>query len=68
MVEAIREESMTFKVTNNDVVDEVGIFLEIVKKCNTEAGKKGFRNLFNSEERAFIKELHKKITGDEVKY
>lgn len=66
MVEFIREESMTFKITNNDVMDEVGIFMDIIKKCNAEASKKGFRSLFSSDEKIFIKELHKKIIGDEV--
>jgi hypothetical protein len=67
MVELFREDSMTFKVTNSDMADEVGLFISVIDKCKAEAGKKGFRNIFNSEERAFIREFAKKINGDEVK-
>lgn len=61
MIEAYREESLALKITNNSEVDEVGLFLDVMKKCEAESKKKGFRNLFSSEERAFIKEFTAKL-------
>ena len=68
-VDIFSEESLTFKITSAGD-NAVGVFTEVMKKCRAEAAKKGFRNMFNSEERAFIKEFTDKIQDDnnEVKY
>lgn len=67
-VDFIHENSVTFKISNTLGDDAVEVFYNVMKKCNTEASKKGFRNMFNSEEKSFLKEFNEKINGDEVKY
>lgn len=66
-VDCFNEESITFKITNEGD-NAVGIFFDIMKKCKEEASKKGFRNMFNSDERAFIKEFTDKVKSDETRY
>lgn len=68
MVEFSKEDSMTFRITNSGTVDEIKLFTDIIEKCRAEANKKGFRNMFNSEERAFVSEFAKQLNGDEVKH
>jgi hypothetical protein len=64
-IELFSEDSITFKITNNGD-DAIELFYNILKKCREEATKKGFRNMFNSDERAFIMEFTDKINGDEA--
>lgn len=53
-IQAVRENSVTFKITNENGVDSVGIFVDIIAKCVTESKKKGFRNMFNGDEKKFL--------------
>ena len=67
-VDFIHENSVTFKISNTHGDDAVTVFYNIIKKCKTEAEKRGFKNMFNSDEKDFLKEFTEKISGDEVKY
>jgi hypothetical protein len=67
-IDCFKEDSLTFKITNTDGDNAVDMFNTILKKCKREAGKRGFNNMFNSDEKAFIKEFTEKIMNDEVKY
>ena len=60
-IEVIKESSITFKLSDNGD-DAADMFGSIMNKCAAEASKKGFRNMFNSEEKAFIREFTRKIT------
>jgi hypothetical protein len=64
-IDIFPENSLTFKITS-DEDNAVGIFTSVMKKCREEALKKGFRNMFNSDERSFIKEFTDKIQYDET--
>jgi len=64
-VECFKEDSITFKITNEGD-DAVNIFFDILKKCRTQANKKGFSNMFNSEERGFIVAFTNKVQGEEI--
>jgi hypothetical protein len=66
-IDLFNEDSITFKITNNGD-DVIALFYSVMNKCNVEAKKIGLNNMFNSEEKAFIKEFTDKIKGDEVKY
>lgn len=59
------EDSITFKITNNGD-DAISLFYNIMGKCKKEASRIGLKNMFTSDERAFIKEFTEKINGDEV--
>jgi hypothetical protein len=65
-IDLFTEESMTFKITNTNGDDAVKIFNTVLKKCRTAAMKKGFNNMFNSEEKEFIKEFTDRILCDET--
>jgi hypothetical protein len=61
------ENSISFKITN-DCDDAVNVFYGVMDKCRQEASKKGFRNMFTSDEKAFIKEFTDKFAINEVKH
>jgi hypothetical protein len=65
-VEYSYEDSMTFKITNNGD-NAIDVFNSILRKCRKEASKKGFNNMFNSEEKAFIKEFTEAVLSDKTK-
>lgn len=60
-VQIYRENSVTFKITSDQEVDSVGIFNDIMDKCLEEAKKKGFRNMFNKDEKSFLIEFVKQL-------
>jgi len=64
MIEIYREDSMSFKVSNNGD-NSLDCFKGIMRKLDSEARKKGFRNIFNTEEREFITEFSKNLFGNE---
>jgi hypothetical protein len=67
-IDMFPEQSVTFKITNGDD-DAVGLFYSVLAKCRKEVLRTGLKNMFNSEERVFIKEFTDKFqSGDEVKY
>lgn len=49
------ENSMTIQFTNDDSAPEVDIFLSIMSKCYKESQKAGFKNMFDTNEKAFLK-------------
>ena len=60
-IDVYSEESLTFKITNDGGSDAIGTFHSILSKCRKEAFKKGFNNMFTSEEKAFLKEFTDKV-------
>ena len=60
------EESLVFKITNTDGDNAIEVFNSVLNKCRIVAAKKGFNNMFNSEERAFIREFTDKVLNNET--
>lgn len=60
-VDCFKEESLTFKITNTDGDNAITVFNNILDKCRKVADKKGFNNMFNSEEKKFLKEFTEKV-------
>jgi len=67
-VECFKEESVTFKISNTDGDNAIDVFHSILSKCKKTAEKKGFNNMFNAEEKAFLREFTDKVLDDEVGY
>ena len=65
-IECTQEVSLILKVSNDFGDDAVGVFYSVLTKCRKECLKKGFNNMFNQEEKKFIKELTDKILENEV--
>ena len=61
-----QERSITFKLSDNSESDASRVFASIIAKCTAEAKKKGFRNMFNDDEKAFLKEFNEQIQFDEA--
>jgi hypothetical protein len=64
-VDIVKEDSMTFKITNTGD-NAINTFNSVLRKCRTIAAKKGFNNTFNQEERAFIKEFTGALLSDQT--
>lgn len=65
----VREEkSIIFKLSDESGDDASAIFGRIMTKCAVEASKRGFRNMFTPEEKAFLREFSTKVnfTEDEA--
>lgn len=67
-IQAVRENSVTFKITNENGVDSVGIFVDIIAKCATESKKKGFKNMFNSNEKKFLLDFAEQLKEENELY
>ena len=67
-IDCFKEESLSLKITNTAGDNAIDVFSSILNKCRTEALKKGFRNIFNGEERAFIKELTDTVQHNETQH
>lgn len=65
-VDCFKEESITFKITNTDGDSSVDVFHSILGKCKKVAEKKGFNNMFNAEEKAFLKEFTDIVLNNET--
>ena len=63
-IKVFREDSYTFKITNDDDFDGIKLFFSIFNKCEAEAKRKGFKNMFNKEEKVFIIEFNKVLKHD----
>jgi hypothetical protein len=60
IVDCYREDSYSFKITNNeDGINAIQIFFNVMDKCEAEAKRKGFKNLFDSHEKTFIVQFNK---------
>ena len=66
-IDHFNEESMTFKIINTGGDNAIDTFCSVLRKCRTIAIKKGFNNMFNSEERTFIKEFTDTVLSDNTK-
>jgi hypothetical protein len=66
-IDYFTEESMSFKITNTGGDDAIKVFNSVLRKCRTVAMKKGFSNMFNSEEKAFIQEFTDTLLSDSTK-
>ena len=64
-IDVITEKSITFKLSDQDGDDASTLFGRIMNKCATEASKRGFRNMFTPEEKAFLKEFQTKVKFSE---
>jgi hypothetical protein len=65
-IDCFKEESITFKITNTDGDDAIRVFHSIISKCKNTAEKKGFNNMFSSEEKGFLKEFTDTIMDNET--
>ena len=65
MVEIWREDSMSFKLTNTEEFDSLNCFKNIMDKLQKESSKKGFKNMFDKNEKMFINEFCKKVLNNE---
>ena len=63
-IDCLKEESLTFKITNTDGDEAISVFNSILKKCRQVADKKGFNNMFNSEEKMFLREFTDKVLNE----
>ena len=64
MFEIVREDSLTFKLSNSGEFPALHIFVGLMGKVEKEANKKGFRNLFNEEEKYFITNFVREIKNE----
>jgi hypothetical protein len=65
-IEVYKEESISFKLTNNGE-QAVDVFLSVMKKCRKEAFKKGFKTMFDDEEKKFLIEFTDKVLDNNAK-
>jgi hypothetical protein len=65
-VDCFKEESITFKITNTDGDSAINVFHSIINKCKKVADTIGFNNIFDSEEKAFLREFTDKILNNET--
>lgn len=56
-----QERSITFKLSDNGDDDASSVFGRIMNKCAAEAKKKGFKNMFTAQEKAFLLEFQSQV-------
>lgn len=64
MMEIIREDSLSFKLSNTQDFPSLTIFIGIMDKLNKEAIKKGFKNPYSKEERYFIENFVRELKNE----
>lgn len=67
MIEISREDSLIFKLSNNPDFPSLHVFMGIMDKVHKESAKKGFRNMFNKDEKFFIDNFVRELKN-EVNY
>lgn len=67
MFEIVRENSLTFKLSNGSEFPALDVFINIMSKVEKEASKKGFRNMYDNDEKIFIRNFIREIKN-EVNY
>jgi hypothetical protein len=65
-IEVVQERSVTFKLSDNSENDASRIFASIIAKCTAESKKKGFKNMFNEDEKEFLKKFNEQVQFDEA--
>lgn len=64
MINIDYEHSITVTFSNTRDAEDLTTFMNILSKCNTEAKKSGFKNMFKGREKEFIKALYSHLTGE----
>jgi len=64
MMEIIREDSLSFKLSNTSEFQTLAVFMSVMEKANREASKKGFRNIYSKEERFFIENFVRELKNE----
>ena len=64
MMEIIREDSLSFKLSNTDEFQTLSVFIGIMDKIEKDANKKGFRNTYSKEERFFIENFVRELKNE----
>lgn len=64
MFEIIREDSLTFKLSNSGDFPALEVFMGIMSKLEQDANKKGFRNPFNERERYFLTNFVREVKNE----
>ena len=59
------EHRLTITFTNTTDTEDITTFISILKKCNKEARKSGFKSMFSSDEKEFIKQLSETLNTKE---
>ena len=63
-MEIIREDSISFKLSNTNEFQTLSIFIGIMDKVEKDAVKKGFRNIYSKEERFFIENFVRELKNE----
>lgn len=64
MMEIIREDSISFKLSNTNEFQTLAVFIGIMDKIEKDANKKGFRNTYSKEERFFIENFVRELKNE----
>lgn len=64
MMEIIREDSLSFKLSNTQEFPTLSVFIGIMDKVNREASKKGFRNTYTKDEKFFIENFVRELKNE----
>ena len=64
MINIDYEHSVTITFSNINDANDLTTFINILAKCNTEAKKAGYKNMFKGREKEFIKALYSHLTGE----
>jgi hypothetical protein len=64
MFEIVRENSLTFKLSNGSEFPALDVFINIMSKVEKEASKKGFRNMYDNDEKIFIRNFVREIKNE----
>jgi hypothetical protein len=64
MFEIVRENSLTFKLSNGSEFPALDVFINIMSKVEKEASKKGFRNMYDNDEKIFIRNFIREIKNE----
>lgn len=64
MMEIVREDSLSFKLTNTSEFPTLSVFMEIMDKVHKDASKKGFRNAYTKEERFFLENFIRELKNE----
>lgn len=64
MINVDYEHSITITFSNTREAEDLNTFISILGKCNNEAKKAGYKNMFKGREKEFIKALYGHLTGE----
>lgn len=64
MVRLEYEHSITVTFANSSESRDLNNFISLLKKCNKEAKRSGFRSMFTTEEKIFVRSLHDSLVDN----